>query len=217
VPPLQPTSVLIAELPERLLPRIRGGFDILAGMSESERRSVVLKFLDSLERSSELEADWLDSVLTIGASDASALLTSVSVAVGILSQSSDGPADFLAAGRAELFSDGAAPAALDIASLITQQRTRIKQALTRRTLSAETLPSLESFDVSVDFRFRFDKENKIESGVPVAIVHIDTDVHPELYLQMSHSDIEMVIEKLNTTLKQMSVATKAFERSGSEK
>jgi hypothetical protein len=69
----------------------------------------------------------------------------------------------------------------------------------------------------VDFRFKFDKDNEIETGVPVAIVHIDTDARPELFLQMSRSDVEMMIEKLNIVLKQMSTATRAFEKFGSGK
>jgi len=213
---LTPVQTLIADLPESVLARIRRGFEISSRLSESERRSAVLKFLDSFERSGEnLESDWLDKIATITPNDANALLTALSVAVGILSQTDDGAEDFLLAGRGKLFDEATAPPTREIATLITGERPRLTQTIARRTLSAETLPALDRFDVSVDFRFRFDKDDTIVTGVPVAIVHIDTDAPPELFLQMSRGDVEMVIDKLNTVLRQMAVAAKAFEKIGS--
>jgi hypothetical protein len=218
VPPAQPSAqFMISELPEGLLPRIRSGFDILSKMSESDRRSVVRKFLDSFERITDLDGNWLNAVVSVERGDASTLLTALSVAVAILSQASNGLEEFLTAGRDKLFGESAMAAAREVATIIAQDRPRLTQTITLRTLSAETLPALEGFDVSVDFRFKFDKDNEIETGVPVAIVHIDTDARPELFLQMSRSDVEMMIEKLNIVLKQMSTATRAFEKFGSGK
>lgn len=204
-------DTLIAELPDNLFPRIRAGFDALAQMRPSDRRTVVLKFLDSFEKSGDMDREWLESTLEISRRHASAVLAALSVAVGVLSQTDNGE-EFISAGSDKLFTPSVAPAVREVAALITDARPRITDTIARRTLSAQTLPALESFDVSVDFRFGFDNNNQIKTGVPVAVVHIDTDARPELFLQMSRGDVEMLVEKLNRVLKQMDAATRAFEK-----
>jgi hypothetical protein len=212
--PQTPLVGLIADLPDGLLPRIRRGFDVFSRLPDSTRSSAVLKFLDSFEQSSEnLESNWLDQITTIAPNDSNALLTALSVAVGTLSQTSVSAEEFLVAGRGKLFDEVQAPIALEIARIIVRERPRLEQTIARRTLSAETLPALDRFDVSVDFRFRFGKDNAIVAGVPVAIVHIDTDAPPELFFQMSRGDVEMVVDKLNIVLKQMAAAAAAFKKS----
>jgi hypothetical protein len=123
VPPAQPSAqFMISELPEGLLPRIRSGFDILSKMSESDRRSVVRKFLDSFERITDLDGNWLNAVVSVERGDASTLLTALSVAVAILSQASNGLEEFLTAGRDKLFGESAMAAAREVATIIAQDR-----------------------------------------------------------------------------------------------
>ncbi|MBB4391776.1 hypothetical protein [Bradyrhizobium sp. ERR14] len=205
-------QTFLGELPDSLLPRIRTGFDALSKLSAPDRSAVVAKFLDSFQRTGDLDRDWLDSTVSISRIEASAILAALSVSVGVLSQTEGTPEDFVQAARGKLFDDSAIRAAQEAASIIASERPRISDTIERRTLSAQTLPALESFDVSVDFRFGFDKNNEIKSGVPVALVHVDTDARAELFLQMSRSDVEMLVEKLNTVLKQMDAAVKAFAK-----
>jgi len=81
-------------------------------------------------------------------------------------------------------------------------------------LAAQTLPSLDTFDISVDLRLRF-KDEQIQDAVSVAVVHLDTDAtNRELWFQMTRGDVELVIEKLNSTLKQMDTAEKLHSKSG---
>ncbi|WP_316159816.1 hypothetical protein [Bradyrhizobium sp. SZCCHNRI20481] len=207
-----PIQTFLSELPESLLPRIRAGFDVLSKLPSSDRRAIVVKFLDTFERTGDLDRDWLEATVSISRIDASAVLAALSVAVGVLSQTDGGPHDFVQAGRGKLFEDAAIDAVQEVATIIASEKPRISDTIERRTLSAQTLPALERFDVSVDFRFGFDKNNEIKSGVPVALVHVDTDAQAELFLQMSRADIEMLVDKLGTVLKQMAAATKAFEK-----
>jgi hypothetical protein len=77
----------------------------------------------------------------------------------------------------------------------------------RRSLAMQTLPSLTSFDVSVDLRFKFDKD-EIADRVAVALVHIGTDVTEEMWLQLSRGDIDMILQSLTETLRRMDAVEK---------
>jgi hypothetical protein len=208
----QTLSDLIAELPSGILPRINRGFLVFSDLAESAQRDAVEKFLQSFEQSSTLEDDWLAEVTSISSADALALLTALSVAVGLLSQTSVSATEFVEAGRGILFGEGQVSAASAAARLVIEERPRLQKTIKNRALSAETMPSLERFDVSIDLRLSFGRENQILAGVPVAIVHIDTDAEPELFLQMSKGDVEMVVGKLRRVLDRMNEAEKVFAK-----
>lgn len=108
----------LGELPDSLLPRIRTGFDALSKLAAVDRRAVVVKFLDSFQRSGDLDRDWLDSTVSISRVESSAILAALSVSVGVLSQTEGTPEDFVQAGRGKLFEDSAVGAAKEAAAII---------------------------------------------------------------------------------------------------
>jgi hypothetical protein len=60
-------------------------------------------------------------------------------------------------------------------------------------------------------------DRQIENAVPVALVHLDTDVsNRELWFQMTRGDVEAVIERLTRVLQQMDVAEKLFPKPDSK-
>jgi hypothetical protein len=68
------------------------------------------------------------------------------------------------------------------------------------------LPSLVDFETAVDVRLRFEK-GQIKAGVPVVLVHIDTDAtHEELWFQMTKAQAERLCTSLNDLLKDLEKA-----------
>lgn len=62
----------------------------------------------------------------------------------------------------------------------------------------------------VDFRIHFEDE-KPKNGVPVAVVHIETDSDKqELWFQMPQSEIERIIQKLTVASTQMELSARLF-------
>jgi hypothetical protein len=65
---------------------------------------------------------------------------------------------------------------------------------------------VKTFDVTIDVRLRI-SDRSVKTGVPVAIVHIDTDaVNRELWLQLTRGDVEDTIKTLSQSLEDMKVA-----------
>jgi hypothetical protein len=205
---------LISDLPDEILPRIKRGFDVAQRLSDASRREATTRFLKQFEQSGAgFEGDWLEAITGAPRSDARTLVTSISIVVGLLTQSSASVEDLVEAARGRLFEDRSLDAFKSIVEIVSGERSAIAKTIEDRTIAAETLPSLEGFHTSVDLRFRFEKDDLIVSAVPVALVHIDTDSRAELFLQMSRGDVDMVIEKLQRVAKRMDAATTLFEKS----
>lgn len=82
-------------------------------------------------------------------------------------------------------------------------RAELERSFSRRRLAASVLPALELFDVTIDLRFRF-KDKQIAESVPVAIVHIDTDVYnQEIWFQLAQDDVDEMIKKLEDARDQL--------------
>jgi len=135
--------------------------------------------------------------------EASRLIAALSTTVGLLTESSATASDFVTAGRGKIFDDSQAATAEAIASHIVSQRAELQKSMARDNLANTVLPSLTSFDVAVDLRFKF-RDHQVEDSVAVAVVHIGTDTrYQRIWLQLSRHDVQRIVEKLGATLKQM--------------
>jgi hypothetical protein len=113
--------------------------------------------------------------------------------------------------REKLFDEADARAVSAITKRIGQQQPGLKKMFDRRSLAVETLPSLTGFNLSIDLRLRFTKD-EVTEGVAVALIHIRTDAEPELWLQLSRGDVDAIAEKLRETSRRMELAENLFNR-----
>jgi hypothetical protein len=132
-------------------------------------------------------------------------MTALSVTLGLLSDNVASAEEFVQAGRDIIFDAASEPTVRAIADIIIRQRPMLARAMARHQLAAEVLPSLAQFEVMVDLRIRFNN-NAPDEFVSVAVVHIDTDGMQELWLQLSKSDITIMLDKLTKASKEMDLA-----------
>jgi hypothetical protein len=138
--------------------------------------------------------------------DAERLASAYSIIIGLLSESEASAEQFAEAARNKLFNEEDELTAFTIATLACEHRDELKAGIERAQLAGAVLPSLIRFELEVDFRVRV-SEGTIKTGVPIAVVHIDTDATAqEMWLQLSRGDVEDMIKKLNDTLESMNVA-----------
>lgn len=205
-------SDLISDMPEALQKRVRSGFAVASSLSEEQLRTGVSTFTKTLDRgSSTFDPEPLEKMLGTSKRDTGSLVTAISVVVGLLTQIRVDSDAFVRAFSGKLFEQKDTPAFATVADVVNQDRDRLDKSIERRYLAAQTLPSLSSFDVSIDLRLRFEGV-EIREGVPVAVVHIATDGDPQLWVQLTEADVSLIIEKLETVSKQMSSAAEMFSR-----
>jgi hypothetical protein len=126
--------------------------------------------------------------------------------IGLLSDSSATPEDFVSSAKGILFLPEYEAAARSVAQAICKHRPEISTTVETAQLAGAVLPSLASFDVAVDLRVKV-SDGTVVAGVPVAVTSINTDADGQsLCLQLSVGDLEDVIQKLSDSLEQMKVA-----------
>jgi hypothetical protein len=141
--------------------------------------------------------------------EASSLAAAVISMVGLLSETKSSAEEFLEAARGKLYEEADRPAATFITNAVAARRKQLEASLERGSIAAETLPSFAGLDVSVDLRFKFDKE-ELKDAAPVAIIRISTDSRPEIWFQVSRADLAMILERLNQVSKQMDIVQDRF-------
>jgi hypothetical protein len=138
------------------------------------------------------------------------LVSAVTAVFGFVGMEGYSPEEILGAGQALVF-DSADRGTVDWLLRSLPQPNDLRRAFDRRALATATLPSLTTFDISVDLRLSFDKED-ITDGVAVALAHIDTDAgNRELWFQLTRGDLDMMIETLTDSRQQMDAAEKLFQ------
>lgn len=202
----RPLSDEISELPESVLTRTRKGFASATKMAPDEREKILGLVFDAFTKNtSVINPELAKEYLTVSNVQAGNAVTAFSVLIGLLSDRDDPIESVIIAGSGKLFEAGDSDQVAFVANAIRQRGKSLERNIRRHSLSAETLPSLVSFELSVDLRLGFSEEKLVES-VPVAVVHISTDTEPEIWLQLSRGDIDTIITKLQKTSKQMEVA-----------
>jgi hypothetical protein len=204
----------IADFPDRATAAARQGFEIINGLSETDRAKAVELMFSSFERGGgSIDTELLSNEIpSLTRRDAGRVMTALSFSFALLTENAVTAAEFVRAGSGKIFDTGYEPTAAGIADIVINRRAALDKAITRNQLANAILPSLARFDVTVDLRIRFEKE-KAQEFVPVALAHIDTDAdNTEFWFQMSRADITMLLEKLNKCLREMELAEELLNK-----
>jgi hypothetical protein len=207
--PREQLARVLAGYPSNALPYFSRTFATAGQLSEQDRKKVVEALLDAMQRGKhQFNGDALRSLTDLSSQEAEEIATVYSVAIGLLSDTTATPDDFVAEGRGKLFTSEHDATALSIAQAICNNREQISKAIQRARLGGAVLPSLRKFEVATDFRVQVVK-NELKMGVPLVVVHIDTDADgQEVWLQLSRLDVDDIIKKLTNCLDDMAVADK---------
>lgn len=199
----RPLAEMFADIPAHVKSYLKGGFDILAKVSEAHLGELVKTVSESFRSHYAISPVQLASQLNLSTEQASALLAATSLLAMALSSREEPVEEVVqAAIQAGLLENSHKDAALRFSSSITD-RQALKQALDRSRVSSEILPSLIDFETTVDMRLSFDK-NEIKFAVPVALVHLDTDANnQEVWFQLNKKEVERMINDLQSTLRRM--------------
>jgi hypothetical protein len=197
----------ISDYPERSLPFFRGAFSIASTLADDVREKVLAELIESLRSGRRIfDGNQFIAATGLGERDAEQLASALSLVIGLISESSATPDEFVVAGRGRLFDAADEPVAKSIAISICDRRTEISEVVERAQLVASVLPSLAAFDIAVDLRLRF-VDGTLRSSVPACVVRISTDTNSqEIWLQMSRGDLQDLIAKLTTALGDMDAA-----------
>jgi hypothetical protein len=204
----------LAQFPQEALSYFKGGFGAAATLSDSTRDQVLQEVINNFSRGTRrLDGSIIRPIAKLSERDSEQVASVYSLVIGLLSESSAMPEDFVNAARNILFSPDHETTARSIANAICVARANVKTSVDRAQLAGEVLPSLDEISVAVDMRFRIiDAEVKL--SVPIALLHIDTDANEELWVQLTRGDVEDTIEKLSKCLEDMKlIETLSFRKS----
>jgi len=186
----------IADFPDRAKASARQGFQIINGLSETDRAKAIEVMFSSLERGGgSIDIERLSNEIpSLTRRDAGRVLTALSFSFALLTQSEVTPTEFIEAGRENLFDAGGEITASAIADVVINRRATLDKAMARNRLANAVLPSLAQF-------------------VPVALAHIDTDTdNIEFWFQLSRADIDILLDKLTKCAREMDVSEELLNK-----
>lgn len=209
-------STEIAEIPKSLQTAVRNGYQIAARLSHDEREKAADAVLQqALTGSGNLNDEQLIRDLHLSDNDASRLLLALAVTMALVTQSEVSPAEFGTAGRDHLFDPSEEPIAVQIASKFSPNRSALETSVARSQLANAVLPSLRQLSITMDLRIRFREDSTVENYVPLVLMRLDTDIDTQSVLvQLTRSDIDMIIDKLADAKKEMDQAERLLARAG---
>ncbi|MDD2860570.1 MAG: hypothetical protein PHI71_05795 [Acidiphilium sp.] len=205
-------SAQITEIPPDLLGIVRNGFAIASNLPIDVQSKVVNLVVQKMQRlGGNLDTDAIVQATGLDRREASRLNVALITTLRLLTESLASPAEFVEVGIGKLFHADDSVVAQFVATVVADQRTELQKTFAREHLANAVLPSLTSFDVAVDLRFKFSGP-EIDDTVAVAVAHIGTDTQfQQIWLQLTKTDVESIIEKLSVALKQL-YAAEAFGR-----
>lgn len=201
-----PLIEVFGEMPVGFKTFVREGFSLLARVPQEafpRLRDLALAFAES---PLQIDEQGIASQLHLPASDIPRIITAASFLVALVGVRTEEPAQVLdALIQAGVLTEDWRPGTLRFYSYLLPEQARVQQSRKLSSLASQGLPSLTSFDTTIDVRLGF-REKAVADSVPVIIVHIDTDSEPEIWFQMQRKDLEKLVDKLNETLSRVKEA-----------
>lgn len=208
----QETQLLFPDMPDGLKRSIKKGNTILANSSQAIWDAAIndaISFITSpISNISSIEGR-LTTIIGCSEKDATAVRNAALSAVHTINDKDGITAhNFVDASIQEgTLADEDADKIRSFYEYALNGKPSIKDMLENDAASDDdSLPTLRSFDISVDLKLKFDR-NGISKMLPIATFHIDTESYTqEIWLQISKRQLETLINELNTALDQMKLA-----------
>lgn len=208
VPSTGKLSDALAEIPEDVRGYFRLGFARICSVDQSRWPMIVSAISKiSSPHTADLELERVVSELKVDGDEIHHLVNSSRLLLGILAFRIESCEEVVASiVEAGILVKENEDAILAFAKIASADRGALKQALSMATLQHSLLPSLMQLEVKVDLRLEFDGDS-ITRTAPVVLVHLDTDaVDQEIWFQLTPSQVEGFISRLQQALRQVGVA-----------
>lgn len=166
--------------------------------------------LEGISTGFEVENAELIKRLGISASENKALMGALNFFVLVASTATEQPADstITALVDSDIVQEADRTVASAFFTALLRDRATLTGSFRRAEMSSEVLPSLTTFETTIDVRIAFEAD-RVALALPVLLLHIDTDAtNRELWFQMSRRQVEKAIDDLRKAVEQMDHAEK---------
>lgn len=198
----RPIADILARLPRGFKEQAQKGFAVLAEVPQQNYAEILQAVVVAME-SKKASLDGLEKSLKLSATDLGSLFAASMLVVPILGERGNAEEFVNSAVKVGLIGENLVAKIQPFVAAIIGQRTQIARAIRRASLPAEVLPYISNVEIVVDLRIAFEEQNIIES-IPVAIVHIDTDVEgQEMWFQSSKHQMQQLKSDLEEAIKRM--------------
>lgn len=195
----------LSEIPAEILGYFRLGFARISKVNNA-RWSAIIDAISKISspHTADLEVEGIVSVLEIEGDEIHHLVNASRLLLGILAFRTESVEEIISAMlKVNILSEESKDDILAFGSEAAGNREGLKHTLSLASLQHALLPSLMELEIKVDFRLGFDG-NKVSRVAPVVLVHLDTDaVNQEVWFQLTPSQVEGFIARLERALKQM--------------
>jgi hypothetical protein len=197
--------------------RIKEGFSYLTALAPETRNVLFAEVSEMLKSGAGgLHLKPFVDLTSLKPPQVASIINALSATITTVVQTEPTTEDFLSAARGKFFDPEDEAAVVWTVDEAIANSAEWRDAFDRRRLANETLPTLSSFDVSVDLRLSFE-DDSIQHGVAVALVHLDTDANgQEVWFQAGRADVEMMLAQLESALRHMELAEQFFEKQRSQ-
>lgn len=193
----------------------RGGFSILSKVAKERWDSLLLAAVESFNEGYGPDTTKLSSLVGLSEEDTRTALGTLGMVSAVMSSRKEAATEFVdVAISTGILDEGLRVQILDLVNAVSTKRDELRKVLERSSLAKEVLPSINEFDVAVDVRLSFSQNGPIEFGVPVAVVHLDTDAYKhEIWFQMTKRQVQRMVDDLQEALRRMDETQKWLDRS----
>jgi hypothetical protein len=194
-------------IPERARPLIRRGFAVATTVAPEARMQVLDHiFQQFAEHRPNGDAERVATDTNLPVQDAANLLSAFSVILAYYTVSSASVDEFIDEGRDIIFDEESESVVREIVDVVASRRDSLNKSFERTAVARAVLPSLEVFEIVVDARLVL-KDEEIQDIIAVAVARIDTDYeNSQIVVQLTRSDIEDIMKKLNNALVEINIA-----------
>jgi hypothetical protein len=195
----------IDEVPEHARYHAKKGFESLGTVTAAQFERFTAEYFGAVEKGELLESDKVAATLELDQRFLPDALFATSLTMGALADLSATAEDLLNIGEGKIFESRDAPVVRSLADQVIARRDSIQSGMRRSSIAASVITSFQSIVFEVDLRIRFDEENAVKDGAPVAIVSIRTDAEDDFIFQMDVDDVRRVIKRLEDVEKKLKI------------
>jgi hypothetical protein len=201
----RPIPEILSRIPRPFREQAEKGFVVLADVGQHNYAEILQAVIFTLESKKPPLAE-LEKSLKLPMNDLGSLFAASMLMVPILADGANADDFVSSAVKGGLIGENLVPKIRPFVDTVMAQRVQIERAIRRATLPAQVLPHISDVEIVVDLRVAFEEQAVIEA-VPVAIVHIDTDVDgKEIWFQSSKQQMQQLKSDIDEAIKKMEVA-----------
>lgn len=206
-------SAVFSSMPAEVKGFLREGFATLAKIPPERFQDLLKAVLEQVQEGYAGGGSEFAKTLGIPPEEGGPLFAAAGLFTSIFSSREVVVDDLMRYARtAEVINEKNAQAALQFAQLAARDRAAIARAMEQSGIASAVLPSLSTFETTVDLRLGFEK-GRISTTVPLAVLHVDTDAEgQEVWVQLTKREVQRIVEDLQGVIRRLEEAEKWMQQ-----